>query len=144
MTRSISSILTEANGRRRRDERVAVLRAHDTAPLRTVIEHALNPAIRWDLPEGPVPYRRNDGDNLDGRLHVEARRLYIFVEDALPGISRARREQLFIQLLESIEPHDAELLVRIKDGDWPYRNLSRSVVAEAFPDMAPALGEEDK
>ena len=44
-----------------------------------------------------------------------------------------RREQLFVQILESVEPADAELILQMKDRE--IKGVSKSVVAKAFPEL---------
>jgi hypothetical protein len=46
-----------------------------------------------------------------------------------------RREQLFIQLLEALDPDDAELIIAMKDKSSPYKNLTKKLVMETFPDQ---------
>ena len=46
-----------------------------------------------------------------------------------------RRETMFIELLESVDYHDAKLLISIKDGKLPYNGITKKLVQEAFPDQ---------
>ena len=50
-----------------------------------------------------------------------------------PNAKQMRREQLFVQILESIEPSDAELMLQMKDRE--IKGVSKSVVAKAFPEL---------
>ena len=43
------------------------------------------------------------------------------------------REKLYVQILESIEPADAELRLQIKDRE--IIGVSNSVVSKAFPEL---------
>ena len=47
-----------------------------------------------------------------------------------------RREQLFIQLLESVHPCEVKVLIGMKDRKLPYKGVTRKLVAEAFPNLA--------
>jgi hypothetical protein len=51
-------------------------------------------------------------------------------------LKQHRREQLFIELLESVDPGDAKVLIGMKDGKLPYRGMTRKLVADAFPNLA--------
>ena len=53
----------------------------------------------------------------------------------LPNMTSMRREQLFIQLLEALDPDDAELIIAMKDKSSPYKNLTKKLVMETFPDQ---------
>ncbi len=50
-----------------------------------------------------------------------------------PNAKQMRREQLFVQILESVEPADAELILQMKDRE--IKGVSKSVVAKAFPEL---------
>jgi hypothetical protein len=60
----------------------------------------------------------------------EMRRLYIFTK-AQP-LARLRREQLFIELLESVHPSEAKILCAIKDQtlDKMYKNITADLAAD--------------
>lgn len=66
----------------------------------------------------------------------EAKHFYHFVEGGNNGLSKIRREMMFINILESVHPLEAEILTLVKDkklGD-KYK-ITKDVVAEAFPDI---------
>jgi hypothetical protein len=44
-----------------------------------------------------------------------------------------RREALFIEFLESIDPEDADLINTIKDKKLPYPKLTRELILKTFP-----------
>ena len=69
-------------------------------------------------------------------LRAQSRNFYHFVQGGNPGLSGMRRESMFINLLQSIHPLEAEILVLVKDGllSESY-NITKEVVAEAFPDI---------
>ena len=50
-----------------------------------------------------------------------------------PDAKQMRREQLFIRILESVEPEDAELIIQMKDRE--IKGVSKNVVAKAFPEL---------
>jgi hypothetical protein len=50
-----------------------------------------------------------------------------------PQVKGPRREQLFIAVLESIAPEDAELLLQIKDRE--IKGVSKTVIQKAFPEL---------
>ena len=66
----------------------------------------------------------------------EWRTLYIFVRGGNDKISNMRRETLLIQLLESLEAEEAEIVCLVKDKDLhsKYR-ITRNVVEEAYPEI---------
>jgi hypothetical protein len=102
MKLSIYEILKLCNDAKA-DERPAVLRKHDNPILRTILQYAYSPHVKWVLPEGAPPYKPCDLPDQENRLYQEARRLYLFIEGGNDNLHPMRRETLFIQLLESID-----------------------------------------
>lgn len=113
--------------------KVEILRSHDSIPLRQILQWTFDSRIKWLLPEGDVPYKPSPFTEVDGALYSEVRRLYLFVEGGNDSLKPLRREQLFIQLLESLHPDDARLLTFVKDKQLPYKSITPKLVNEAFP-----------
>ena len=61
--------------------------------------------------------------------------MYIFLPET--NAKRTRKEQLFIELLEVLDPDDAELLIAMKDRKMPYENITEDLVRKTFPDLLP-------
>lgn len=70
-------------------------------------------------------------------LRAQTRNFYHFVRGGNAGLSGMRRESMFINLLESVHPLEAEIMVLVKDGllENSYK-VSLDVVKEAYPDIA--------
>ena len=66
----------------------------------------------------------------------EHRTLYNFIRGGNNGISNMRRETLLIQLLESLEAEEAEIVCLVKDKDLQSKyRITRNVVEEAYPEI---------
>lgn len=100
-----------------------------------VLHYALSPNITWLLPEGDPPYRQN-GDHVNSHPNFwnDVRRLYMFIEGG-KNLEDARRQTLFIQMLEFIHPEDAKLLLDMVGKRWPYKNISKEFVDKVFPGL---------
>lgn len=87
----------------------------DNTALKMLLHYAFLPENKFVLPEGTPPFKPDAAPigMSPGNLTQEMRRMYIFTKakDLYP----ARREQLFIQLLESVHPSEAKLLIAVKD-----------------------------
>ena len=129
-------ILTKVNNAKDKPAKIAVLKKHDSVPLRQVLKGAFDPKIKWDLPEGVPPFKRNDAPagTEHTSLFAEARRLWHFVKDADPNLTKAKREMMFIQLLEGLQEDDADLMIAVKEKtlNKRYKGLTDAVVKEAF------------
>lgn len=117
-------------------EKVEAIVTHPrVAAFKAIFGLAYDQNIKWLLPEGEPPYRPTDVLDTEGRLLSELRRLYLFVEGGNPDLTKTRREFLFIQLLESVHPQDAKLLIAMKDRKLPFKGLTKKVAQQAFPDL---------
>lgn len=144
MKRKLYDILKEVSEFNPAADRHLYLRQYDSGALRTILKYTFDPEIKFLLPKGPAPYKPTDALDQEGRLYSEIRRLYLFVEGGNPNLSNLRREALFIQLLESIDPLDAELLVYVKDKKLPFKGITEKIVRKAFPDLLSQLPQEEK
>jgi hypothetical protein len=104
--------------------------------MKIVLQYMFHPDVKFLLPEGDPPYRPSQFDN-PGALFSEARRLYIFIEGGNPNLSQVKRENLFIDLLQTIDQDEAKLIVAMKDKKSPFKGLTKDVVVAAFPELFP-------
>ena len=129
-------ILTKVNNAKDKPAKIAVLKKHDSVPLRQVLKGAFDPNIIWDLPEGTPPFNRNDAPagTEHTSLHTEARRLWHFVKGADDNLKQSKKEMMFIQLLEGLQEDDADLMIAVKEKtlNKRYKGLTDAVVKEAF------------
>jgi hypothetical protein len=133
MLHSLSEIVTKATEIKTKEEKIAWLRMHDCAPLRTVLKYMYDSKVEFLIPNTPPPWKKNGYIGVEGMLYKETRRLRIFIKGGgYDQISQTKREQLFISLLEDVDDKDADLLVKMI-AQKPLKGLSRAVVQEAFP-----------
>ena len=135
MRLSISEILDRVSKAKTKSEKLETFRQYDNPTLRSILKHTLDKNIVFDLPEGAPPYRPSDHVESQGMLYSEARKIYLFVKGGHPGLSNLKRESLFITMLESVDPKDAELLIAMKDKKLPYKGITAALVTEAYPGL---------
>jgi hypothetical protein len=133
---SLYKILEKCSEFKKKEERVLALQANDSLAMRSVLQGLFHPDIKFALPEGDPPYRPSEFDE-PGRLYQECKKFYLFVEGQAPNLTQVRREKLFIDLLESVPPEDAKLLLAMKDKKSPIKGLTKDVVIAAFPGLFP-------
>lgn len=116
--------------------------------LRGVIECCLHPGVVFDLPEGDPPYKKGDYPDYnfaDTNLFNVVRKVGYFCECPKKIANPIRRESVFIQMLESLHPKEAKVLLAMKDKQLPdYRGLSESLIRDAFPNWLPEETKEAK
>lgn len=97
-----------------------------------VFKYAFHPNGKMLLPEDEPPYRPDAAPigMSPAVLRHEMTKLYVFCRKDLTNV---RREQLFINLLESVHPSEAKVLIAIKDRklDKMYKKITKKLVAEA-------------
>jgi hypothetical protein len=139
MRLGIFQILEETSKLKSNEEKINFLRSSGSPALHQILKYALDPSIVWDLPEGAPPYTPCIYPAQEMRLLAETRRLYLFLKGGNPNLTKLKREALYIELLESIHPEDAKLLVSIKDKKIPYKGITAKLIKEAFPGLIEEL-----
>jgi hypothetical protein len=131
-----SEIANKVNNAKDKPRKLKVLQEHDSIPLRQILKGAFDPAIKWLLPEGDVPYTPNDAPlGTDHTvLSQEAKRLYLFTEGGDNTLTNNKRELLFVQMLEGLHAEEAKFLVTVKDKkvNNEYKGFTANLVKEAF------------
>ena len=61
-------MLKKVHNAKTKDKKVRILRENDSDALRMVIKGSFDPNIEWVLPEGEVPYNKNEAP--DGTEHT--------------------------------------------------------------------------
>lgn len=133
---SVSDILKKCSEFKKKEERVEALRVNCNEPCKIVLQYMFHPDVKFALPEGKPPFKYSEFDE-HNMLHSEARRLYLFLEGVNPDMKPAKRESLFLDILQSVTADDADLLVAMKDKKSPYKGLTKDVAVAAFPELFP-------
>ena len=133
-----SEILQAVSNAKTKASKIKILQEHRSPALVSIFVWNFDPSIESALPEGEVPYTPNDSPTVDSqsKLASQYRTLYNYVKGGNDTLKRTRREALFIELLESLHPDEAEIICLCKDKDLgsKYR-ITHNVVKEAYPDV---------
>ena len=119
-----------------KEKKVGLLREHNSPSLRMVLKASFDPSIKWQLPEGDVPYTTNEAP--EGTEHTilasEAKKLFHYIAGGNPQLAQNKREMMFVQMLEGLHKDEADIIVAAKDKSLHkvYKGLSAAVVKEAF------------
>jgi hypothetical protein len=107
-----------------------------------VLKLTFHPNIQWKVKSLPENYRVPN-DVLPGITHDtlnrQLRRMYMFQagHPTAEKLTEVRQKELLIQLLESLEPREAEIILGIFNKDLGVKGLDYKFVKEAFPNMLP-------
>ena len=135
---TVHEVLDAVSKQKTKQKKIDVLREHDSKALRYCLIWNYDESLRSALPDGEVPYTPNPSPTpeANNKLASEYRTLYNFIEGGNYDITNTRREVLFIQLLEAIDPGEAEVLCLVKDKKLAKKyRVSFPVVKEAYPDI---------
>jgi len=120
---------------KRTQEKVDALKHNDSLPLRIIIQGAFDPSVEWLLPPGTPPYKPNELVDQQHILVKECEKLRYYIKGFHDNLNQNKREAMFIELLERVDPDDAKLLCAIKDKKMPFNGITINHVREAFPGM---------
>ena len=133
----MNEVLQKVSNAKTKKEKIALLQKLNTQALRSLLIINFDESIISMLPDGDVPYTPNEAP--EGTEHTvlekEYRLLYHFFKGG-SKISQAKREQMFVQLLEGLTGPEAETLVLAKDKKLGKRyKITKACVTEAFPSI---------
>lgn len=132
MKKGLGEIIKEITAEKTNPQKVKKLQQFDVPALRGIFELAYDKKLTWALPEGNPPYKPLDKSfDAQGHLYSELRRMYLFIEGGNPNLKPLRREQIFVNMLEELDPDDAELVLACKARK--IKGISKKVVQEAYP-----------
>lgn len=133
MVQMISEVINKACELKTREEKVAWLKKNDSAALREVLVVMYDKKrIKLLVPNTPPPYVPSTAVENQGALYREARKLK-YLADGFGGenLTKIKREQIFIQILETVHRDDAKLLVDMI-AQKGYKGLTVKQINDAF------------
>ena len=92
--------------------------------------------IEFLLPDGKPPYRPAPPQSVPSTWHKKHMDLKYFVKVGVTdGMSQIKREMKFIEVLESVHPEDALIIIEMIKKKTPSKKLTEEVVKEALPKL---------
>ena len=139
--KNVYEVFDEFKKEKTKAKRIQVLRDNDCYALRQVLLGAFSPHIQFTIDTIPE-YKKIDVppgmsyEHMTGALS----RVYLFVKDndrVPPNLTEKRKQELLIQILESLEPPEAEVYCNMlmKDLKVPY--LTPVLIDETFEGLLP-------
>lgn len=138
MKTGIAEYLKKVSEGKTKADRQRLLKAAvaEAPQVMTILKYMYKDSIIFALPEGAPPFKKAEKrEDLQGMLYGELRKLKNFMRGEHPNMTALRREVLFTQLLEALDPDDADLIIAMKDKKSPYKNITKKLVMETFPDQ---------
>ncbi len=135
----VSELFKAVHGKKDKKGKADLLSQYKRDDVKALLIWNFDKQIRSAIPEGDVPFKKNEAPINSGghtRLVHEWRTLYNYIRGGNDQLSQMKRENMFIQLLESLHESEAELLLLVKDKklQTKYR-ITRALVEEVFDEI---------
>lgn len=134
----MNEILDLVHEQESEEDKIKVLKTYENDALKTLLIWNFDESIISLLPQGEVPYQPNESPlGVDhSSLRRDYKNLYNFVKGGNDSLSKIRRETIFIQILESLHPNEAEVLILVKDKKLSDKyDINIDVVQKSYPDI---------
>jgi hypothetical protein len=134
----LSEVFRKVNNAKTKAEKTALLLQYSTQTMRSLFIWNFDESVVSMLPVGDVPFTPNPAP--EGTDHTllenEGKKLFYFVKGG-SNLNQAKREQIFLGLLETLHPDEAEILCLVKDKNLQkkYTRISRALIEETFPQI---------
>lgn len=133
-----SEILQAVSSAKTKKHKIEILQEYRSPALVSLFIWNYDDTVKSAIPQGVVPYTPNDAPTPEAqsKLASQYRTLYNYVRGGNDSLRQVKRESLFIELLESLHPDEAELVCLVKDKTMnkKYR-VTHNVIKEAYPDV---------
>ena len=130
-------VLQKVSNAKTKKEKIAMLQEFNSQALRSVLIINFDESVVSLLPPGTPPYNANqvpEGTE-HTRLEQQVRLLHHFFKGG-SSVKQAKREMMFIQMLEGLHEGETEVLCLAKDKQIGKRwKITKQCVEEAFPQI---------
>lgn len=139
--KNVYEVFNDFKAAKTRQERLQVLKENDTFALKSVLQGAYHPNVKFNMTKVPE-YQKVDVPPGMAYSHMTEAlaRGYLFIKDdprRPAGLTEKREIELLIQLLESLEPNEAEVFANMLRKDLKIPYLTPALINEAFPGLLP-------
>ncbi len=130
-------ILEKVSAAKTRADKIKLLQQHkDNWALKDLLRGTFDDAVQWLLPKGKVPYEPAPEGSHPSEWTQHNKKLAYFVKGGQgERMKTIKREKMFLDILETVHPRDAELLAGMINKSLPIKGVTKKLVQEAFPDL---------
>ena len=134
----ISEVLAEAGKIVKRDERIKFLQLNKSPGLTDILRINYDDSIVSVLPLGAPSYKKDDAPKgyeytILNKAYSQFK--YFFKGPIANNMKPLKREGLFLNLLESLNEEEAELLIAAKDKKMKVKGITKKLVNDVFPGL---------
>ena len=140
----ISEIINKARKLKTHDEKVTWLKQHNTLQIRNILTLMYDKSKVFLIPSEAPPYTPSSAVENYGALYTESRKLKYLVNGfGGENVNKLKREQIFIQMLETVHKDDALLLLDMV-AQKGYKDLPAKVINEAYGNIINEKSDVEK
>lgn len=139
--KNVYEVLDDFRNAKTKQDRLDVLRRNNSFALKSILQGALDPRVKFTLNDVPKYNKVDVPPGLSYSHMTDAlSRIYLWTEGnprRPAGLTEKRATELLLQLLESLEPKEAEVFANMLRKDLKVPHLTTKLVNEAFPGLLP-------
>jgi len=139
--KNMYEVFDEFEEAKSKKDKMNVIERNLSKTLHDVLLLTFHPDYRWKISDIPDNYKIPDTKPGISycQLGTELRKLYLFQlgNQTAENLTPRKQNELLLQLLESLEPREAEVVIGIFKKDQGVSGLTYKFVKEAFPNMLP-------
>lgn len=139
--KNIYEVFDEFKDAKTKAERIEVLKNNDTPVFRNVLIGTFHPSITYTVDKIPEFKREAMPPGMAyGNMTTALTRLYLFIQNhpRTPAeLTEKRKNEILIQILESLEEREADVFVGILKRDQKIPYLTYNLIHEAIPGILP-------
>jgi hypothetical protein len=130
-------ILEKVSATKSRADKIKILQEHNNNwALKDILRGTFDDTVVWILPKGNVPYEPAEERSHPSDWSQHNKKLAYFVKGGQgERIGTIKREKMFLDILETVHPRDAELLAGMINKKLPITGVTKKLVQEAFPGL---------
>jgi hypothetical protein len=139
--KNVYEVFDDFKSAKTKQERIEVLRKNKNFAVLSILQGAFSPNVKFTIKKVPE-YKSEDVPPGMSYNHINdaLNRAYLFVEGhprCPPGLADKRKMELLTQILESLEPKEAEVFASMIKKDLKISHLTPALIKEAFPGLLP-------
>jgi len=122
----------------KKEDKLKLLKENNHPALQDILRINFDADVVSVLPAGAPPYEKDDapkGHSSSSLFKLHRQFKYFFKGPFANQVQPIRREGIFLNILESIHPAEADVLVAAKDRKLKVKGLTKALVDEAFPGL---------
>lgn len=137
VTKHVFEIIESVSKAPKRADKIAILQQHQNVwALKDLLRGNYDDRVQWNLPKGSVPYTPAEERSVPSNFMKQNVKFKYFVKggvgDQMPSV---KRERIFLDMIETIHPKDAELVIAMVNKNLKIKGLTKKLVEEAFPGL---------